>query len=558
MFKKMLVLVVVFMSLFVSKANTADNFPQKENYMILVQKNEDKVAYADLAYLKSARFNVELVSLEDIGIDYRKSEKTVSDAIVEYLKQRNFYKERFPKETEKRIKFLLLDDLIYSGFISTAVGRTDKDIYLRSDYIYAFLWRDFYSRYIDLILQTFDFFCNPSIIVSRMNKDQLKYWNFNTRAKRNPTLHTVVANPIVAYRQEGKFSGGCDASVMHIDHSYYGNVVKDIFYNNKMSQITTLYETRYSKLPGSVLRKIKPINQPDQSLNKANFANNLRLSNMVLLGYTLERVKIADNLQTIAYRGDFVTSSWNDKNQNYLADEDSEIEIERIMKYGEMNQDNIKRFYFAPTGGYKINDPDFPISIRPKFDYHGEYEADPMLFYQEGWDPEGSNITTIWAGILREIANGKTFAEANLLGYANYVKYLKETSDPNHQAPNSLKLFCYGPPDETIYDLIQQPYLKADDVILESILDKKNIVIENLGDKDLKFKITGSSNNVSISQTLNQTMTVQPMQKFDIEFKRETPIGFLQNLKKFKFNTGWVYIESNDSFWKTKKIKISW
>lgn len=548
MLKKMLVLAVVFMSLCISKANTADNFPKKENYMILVEKEKDKKAYADLAYLKSARFNVELVSLADIGIDYKRNDSYIRDELREYLISRAGIDENYEK-TKNPIKYLLLDDAIPSGFAETIDGAG-----CWSDYLYAFLQRKFYGSDIELIINRQEF---PEIIVSRMDQKQLKYWNFETKARRSTEMHTILANPIVSFYQKGHTPDGCPVTVMNNDYSYYGDYIRDVFKKQKINS-TTLYETRYSKLSPEVIKQIKPIKKPDFPLNSTNFKNTLINSNLVLLGNTVERVRIAEYLYVNVYRSDFKTSIWNDKNKNYLADDDAEVTIEQIMPFREMNKDNLKRFYFVPNHGAKVIDFDFPISIRPKFDYHDVPKEDTYVWYQEGYDPEGSCILTVWNGILREIAAGQPFALANLKGYRNYAVYIKGKEDKNEQATNALRLFCYGPPDETINDLVQQPYLKADDVVFESISDKQNIVVENLGDKDLQFKITGCSNNVSIVQKLNQTIAVKPMQKFEIEFKRETPIGFLQNLRKIKFNTGWVYIESNDSFWKTKRIKISW
>jgi hypothetical protein len=553
MIKKIGVLFLVFLMTFTTKASTTDiGFVKKDNYVILVEKNEDKKLYADLAYIKSARYKIEIISLEDLSIDYDKEPKEIATDIHTYLEDRQFELKGGVIDKDP-IKYLLLDDTIPAGFVPTGV-KNGKNIFLWSDYYYGYLMDGFYVKDdVDYIKSTTDEY--PNIIVSRMDRKQLKYWSLAAKIKRLQALNSVSAFPIVCFRQEGDYEGGCSASVMHIDHSYYGDYLKQIFYDNNI-QVTTLYETRYSKLSGDTLRTIKPIKQPDFSLSKSSFQNSLQLSNIILLGCTVERVYIQDDLYITAYRDDFVTSIWNDKNEDCMADDD-EVEIESIKKYSEMNKDNVKRFYFAPTGGYKINNPDFPISIRPKFDFpEGPQEiSDPWLWYQHGWDPEGSNITTVWAGILREIAAGKTFAEANLKGYRNYAVYIKERKDPNSQAANALKLFCYGPPDETIYDLAQQPYLKVDDIIIKPRVNPV-VVVENLGDKDLKFKIIDHSDNID-TQDINIQKTVKPMQKVEINFSVKKQDGFLCNrlpIKKF----GWITIESNDSFWKTKKVSIAW
>lgn len=529
----------VCMPSFVSEAN---NFPEKENYMILVEQDKDKAAYADLAYFKSARFNVELVSLADIGIKYQINEYSIREKLRNYLISRSG-----SKDAINPIKYLLLDDAITPRLAEAGGGERG----FWSDYPYAFLNHNYYVSDADYILTYEPEF--PEIIVSRMEQKQLKYWDLKSKAKKMSSVHATIANPIVCYRQIAYTSSGCRISAAHIDHSYYGDYIKDVFAKKKINA-TTLYETRYSKISSEQLKVIKPIKKPDLSLNADNFRKTLIRSNLVLLGYTIERVNLAEKTMSV-YREDFVTSIWEDKNKNYLADDDAEITIENILPYSEMNKDNLKRFYFVPHGGLNIVGSDFPISIRPKFDYFDVPIPHVLLFLQEGYDPEGSCMLTIYNGILREIANGVPFALANLKGYRNYAVYLKDKKDPSYQAPNAVTLFCYGPPDETILDLLPEPYLKIED---NQQINPRNTKIEvaNLGEKPLNYKIVDWSKNIEVSNTF-YNIGVQPGEKGEINFKIKYNFSYTYAVKPQK-KTAWIIITTNDRFWPKKKIDFFW
>ena len=53
----------------------AEGFLIKERYIVLVEKDEDKELYKDFMYIKSARYNMEILSLRDIGISSKQTNK---------------------------------------------------------------------------------------------------------------------------------------------------------------------------------------------------------------------------------------------------------------------------------------------------------------------------------------------------------------------------------------------------------------------------------------------------------------------------------------------------
>jgi len=546
----------------------AEGFLIKERYIVLVEKDEDKELYKDFMYIKSARYNMEILSLRDIGISSKQTNKElwaneISEQIVEWLKTIIYEKKEdgtidpFTFKPDKP-KYLLLDDNI------PRTSMNDGQYY--SDYNYGFLWRwhTSYSSDIPWALNEKEL----SVIVSRMERSQLKYWKLDGKTKKHQGINAGFYFPIVAFRQKGKLDGGCPYSIMHIDHSYYGDYMRDIFKENSIS-VTTLYETRYSRLSSEVTQIIKPIKQPDLPLNKANFETSLKLSNLVLLGYTRERLKLKDgSLVFSVYRNDFTTASWNDKNKNYMA-EDDEVEIEYLMKFSDFSKDNVKRFVFAPTAGTKANNTDFPISIRPKFDYDAAPNWTGILTnYQEHWDPEESGILLVWNMVLRGIAYGESFAEALLSGYDRFVLFMREheKKDTHNQLPNVLPLFMFGPPDENISDLTQQPYLKADNIVVKD-LESQKITIENLGELKLRYKIIDHSDNIEMELS-KDTQVVEPMNKTEAKFRIKSPMFFLRHWPYTWWSiigklpaekkTGYIVLETNDSFWNKIKINIEW
>jgi len=546
--KRIIALIILFVLLYAfQNVGVAENFPVKEKFLILVNEDKDKDAYADFVYFKSARHDVEIFSMNDIGINSKLSHEKKSEKIREDLRVRNGNKEKNIPGKDP-IKFLMLDDDIYPGLIDK------RAIY--SDYFYGFLWVDYFGDYAtDTTLLYPE---KPDIIVSRMRKEDLKYWKTDqSRLKKLDKVNSMIAFPVVTYYQKGRYISGCAWTISHNDCSYFGDYMKKIFQNNKID-ITTLYETRYSTIHTDALAQIEPIKKPDLPLNRESFEKTLKDSNIVFLGYTYERAFFEDDeLWGSHYPDDFVTAIWKDDNKNRMADKDSEIELEWIKKHSEMTDDNVKRFFFVPNGGDIVEEVSFPISIRQKF----EFDAAPNHYsrkfpreYVQGTDPEKSNVSTTWHVILKEIVNGKTFAESVLLGWRSYYFALKE-EDLDCQQGLSLKYSCFGSPDETILDLLPEPYLKIEDN-QQINLRNTRIEVANLGEKPLNYKIVNWSKNIEVSNSFNN-IGLQPNEKGAIDFKVKYTFPNIYATRPQK-KTAWIVVETNDRFWPKKKIEFFW
>jgi hypothetical protein len=116
-------------------------------------------------------------------------------------------------------------------------------------------------------------------------------------------------------------------------------------------------------------------------------------------------------------------------------------------------------------------------------------------------------------------------------------------------------LFCYGPPDETILDLLPEPYLKIED---NQQIEGRNTKIEvlNLGEKPLNYKIVDWSKNIEVSNTFNN-IGVQPGEKGEINFKIKYNFSYTYAAKPQK-KTAWITVTTNDRFWPKKKIDFFW
>lgn len=505
--------------------------PKQGNAMILVRNDNEKSLY-DALVLREQNFDfrIDVVSLQENKI------KTDPQKIHDFLwSQKDKY------------KYFVLDEFIPYGPFQGGIAWTDYYYAFTTDYN-TFENLFYYDKEgADKFGGTVEHY--PVIIVSRIKRSQIKFYS-ETSKKAEKVDATFVLPPVFHNRT----AVVCGVGSWHTELSYTGDFYKSIF-TKKGIKTTTMYDTRSKYVLSETDKrnsKIKPVKRPDIPLTSENFIKESKSKNFFLLFNTAEPVP--NEIDFVMYRQDLATSYWIDNNKDGNA-QNSEITVEKIQPFSQIKSDFFS-FVFAPMP-YKISNIDVPLLITQPFDFYEAPEPKPYLGYFVGNDPESSSATTYWNGILKNIASGMTFAEANLLGYTSYFKTINKMDDDYwSQALNATKLVFFGLPWYNIDSLASKPEMQIKQKSYVAINGQVDIPIKNTGNKDLMIKV---ANTDGLSMT--SEIRILPNEQKSLAVKLKTNSLQTENrsvtptfkiLKKtFKIN-----LETNDSYYPSSIVDV--
>lgn len=463
--------------------------PKQGNAMILVRRDNEKSLYDNLVLREqNFDFSIDVISLQEkkINADPQK--------IHDFLwSQKDKY------------KYFVLDELIPYGPFQNA---------MMSDYYYAFptdyntyenfFWNDKESA--DEFGGTVEHY--PVIIVSRIKRSQIKFYSEPQRKAEKK--EALIALPPVFHNRTAVF---CGVGSWHTELSYTGDFYKNILVKKDI-KTTTMYDTRSQYVLSETDKrnsKIKPLKKPDIPLTSENFIKESKSRNFFLLFNTAE--PLPNEKDVVFYPNEFTTSYWVDSNKDGNA-QNSEITVEKIQPFSQIKSD-LFSFVFAPMP-YKISNIDVPLLITQPFEFYEAPKPRTYIGYFVGNDPESSSATTYWNGILKNISEGMTFAEANLLGYTTYFKVINKRDDDFwSQAINATKLVFFGLPWYNIDSLTSgKPEMQIKQKVHIGINGQVDIPIKNNGNKDLILNFSHNGDLNAPSQ-----MTIVPGEEKKLSIK---------------------------------------
>ena len=405
----------------------------KQNYLILVEREADKQLYQGYIQDRSNRFDITILSLEEKGIP--NEPKAIKKLLKELYQISPFY-------------YAVFDETIVFHTILFTGKDWKNDV--RSDNEYVNLDED--DRYI------------PEFYLSRITHSFLeKQWT------TLPQQSVLFALPILHYdhyvsRCRGYWTSWCD--LRFIGHEY-SKLLKE-----KNIPFTEMYENRYSyrqdKIQGTV------------QLNQENFHNFYKTSSLVISTSTVEPLIIDLNEITYFYtlHSNLYTATWQDADKDKWVDfEAKEVTIEEFCDFNKL-EGYEKRIWILPTLKMPSNNEHL-YCYTSRFD-----DLFPNIWYLRDNQGKRDSYASAYCLIIDKLLSGESMSKCVFDAYRDYIlKY----NDTNFAL---LTYFVYGPPETTFQDLIVNAKM---DILPKEIQEKSELSIPIQHDSaEITFRNTGA------------------------------------------------------------------
>jgi hypothetical protein len=497
-------------------SNDKYNYQNKPRYLILVNKEADKILYQDFIYYKEAHFDVEIIALEEKGIGNK------LDPIVNFLRG---------ELQQKPFQYLLLDEAIYYPTIATQ-GTLYGDYRIPSDQEYIrLLSQDNPKPKIVQKVYEHETWV-PKFYIGRMLRKQLKFYSPSQRLENLNLLSAFpyFFFPVDEYGKPIVYGGVTYSRRPIYDFSYLSQWVgqKVAKFMTEHSSVISLSENRCEYSSVIDLEAENHHYKGDGQLAKENFLKYLPDANLLVTsttGMPLASGKTSEseaNLIPTTY-SKVITAIWKDDNEDLKA-QNTEIQTEEIFDFNFTA--NTQTLAFIPL---LVPPQDFPFSnmicpywpdktrvaLPPVFVLGAHQPHNPKNIFH----PEKNLFFTPWLTVLDGLFKGESIGEA--VDYL-FTRFCHQLLDWRYA---DTEYFCLmfnvlGDPSVTILDLIKQAEIKIEpEITLERF--KNNIfTIENRGDKELRFEIQNDNSRLEFSQKQG---VIKPQDKIEIQIQIKEP-----------------------------------